>query len=83
VLGDAEAELLSDDDGVGLVLGLGLGLGLGDAVGEAQSELCAFAAGASRAPNATSATPKSASAIAAPSAADLRSSALTVQPRIT
>jgi hypothetical protein len=56
-----------------------------DAGGDPQSEVCAFAAGAwiAKAPNAMSATPRSPSPIAIPSAAGLRSSALTVQPRIT
>jgi hypothetical protein len=56
-----------------------------DAGGDPQSELCALAAGAwmAKAPNAMSATPKSPSPIATPKAAGLRSSALTVQPRIS
>jgi hypothetical protein len=56
-----------------------------DAGGDPQSELCALAAGAwtANAPNAMSATPKSPSPIATPRAAGLRSSPLTVQPRIS
>lgn len=68
-----------------LELGLELVRIVDDVGGEPQSELCASAAGAwtAKTPNAMSATPKSPSAIAAPSAAGLRSSALTVHPRFT
>jgi hypothetical protein len=68
-----------------LELGLELVRMVDDVGGEPQSELCASAAGAwtAKAPNAMSATPKSPSAIAAPSAAGLISSALTVHPRFT
>lgn len=68
-----------------LLEGLELVRTVDDAGGEPQSEPWASAAVAwtAKAPNAISATPKSPSAIAAPSAAGLKSSALTVHPRFT